>query len=141
MGDHVFLKVSPTKGVRRFGIKEKLSPCYVGPFEILKRIGLCRHLWTRSIMCSMLRKCLSDPDQLVELQPLQFEKYLSYAKHPIKILDVQTRQLRNMTQTFLKSSGVGTRNEKVHGSYRVKREIIFLNFGSMRNFIMTLHTI
>ena len=40
MGDHVFLKVSPTKGVRQFGIKEKLSPRFVGPFEILERIGV-----------------------------------------------------------------------------------------------------
>ena len=35
VGDHVFLKVSPTKGVMRFGRKEKLSPRYIGPFEIL----------------------------------------------------------------------------------------------------------
>ena len=38
----------------------------------------------------------------MELQPLQFEKDLSYAEHPIKILDVQTKQLRNRTLTFLK---------------------------------------
>ena len=44
---------------------------------------------------------MSDPDQIVELQPLQFESDLSYAEHPIKILDVQERQLRNRTQTFL----------------------------------------
>ena len=49
----------------------------------------------------MLKKCVSDPDQIVELQSLQFKKDLSYAEHPIKILDVQERQLRNITQTFL----------------------------------------
>ncbi|GKE84418.1 retrotransposon protein, putative, ty3-gypsy subclass [Tanacetum coccineum] len=38
-GDHVFLKVSPTRGVRRFGIKGKLSPRFIGPFEILDRVG------------------------------------------------------------------------------------------------------
>nr|GFB13701.1 reverse transcriptase [Tanacetum cinerariifolium] len=38
-GDHVFLKVSPARGVRRFGIKGKLSPCFIGPFEILDRIA------------------------------------------------------------------------------------------------------
>ena len=51
---------------------------------------------------SMLRKCVSDTNQIVELQPLQFESDLSYAEHPIKILDVQERQLRNRMQTFLK---------------------------------------
>ncbi|GKG43719.1 hypothetical protein Tco_0482812, partial [Tanacetum coccineum] len=37
-GEHVFLKVSPTLGVRRFGIKGKLSPRFIGPFEILDRV-------------------------------------------------------------------------------------------------------
>ena len=39
MGDHVFLKVSPTKGVIRFGVRGKLNPRYIGPFEVLERIG------------------------------------------------------------------------------------------------------
>nr|GFC59505.1 retrotransposon protein, putative, Ty3-gypsy subclass [Tanacetum cinerariifolium] len=38
-GDHVFLKVSPVCGIRRFGIKGKLSPRFIGPFEILDRVG------------------------------------------------------------------------------------------------------
>ena len=37
--DHVWLRVMPIKGVRRFGVTRKLSPRYIGPFEILKRIG------------------------------------------------------------------------------------------------------
>ena len=102
----MFLKVSPTKGVRRFGIKGKLSPRYVGPFEILERIGVVAYRLAlppsldkvhNVFHVLMLRKCLYDPNQIVELQPLQFEKNLSYAEHPIKILDVQTRQLRNKT--------------------------------------------
>ena len=39
IGDHVFLRVMPMKGIRRFGASGKLSPCYVGPFEVLERIG------------------------------------------------------------------------------------------------------
>lgn len=38
-GDHVFLKVSPCKGVKRFGMKGKLSPRYVGPFDVIERVG------------------------------------------------------------------------------------------------------
>nr|GFD05592.1 putative nucleotidyltransferase, ribonuclease H [Tanacetum cinerariifolium] len=41
-GDHVFLKVSPARGVRRFGIKGKLSPRFIRPFEILDRVGKIR---------------------------------------------------------------------------------------------------
>jgi hypothetical protein len=39
VGDHVHLKVSSMKGVKRFGVKEKLSPCYIGPFPILEKCG------------------------------------------------------------------------------------------------------
>ena len=39
VGDHVFLKISPMKGVMRFGKKGKLAPRYIGPFEILDRVG------------------------------------------------------------------------------------------------------
>nr|CAD1817069.1 unnamed protein product [Ananas comosus var. bracteatus] len=42
IGDHVFLKVSPTKGIRRFGIRGKLSPRYIGPYEILERVARWR---------------------------------------------------------------------------------------------------
>ena len=40
VGDHVYLKVSPTKGVERFGIKGKLAPRYIGPYEIKETVGL-----------------------------------------------------------------------------------------------------
>jgi hypothetical protein len=41
VGDHVYLKVSPTKGVKRFGVKGKLAPYYIGPFPILEK---CRNV-------------------------------------------------------------------------------------------------
>ena len=129
----MFLKVSPTKGIRRFEIKEKLSPRYVGPFEILERIGVVAYCLAMPpsldklhniFYVTMLRKCVSDPDQIVELQPLQLENALSYAEHPIKILDVQTRQLRNMTQTFL----------KIQWSRHSEREATWELQSEMRNY-------
>ena len=39
VGDHVYLRVSPTKGVQRFGIKGKLAPHYIGPYEIITECG------------------------------------------------------------------------------------------------------
>ena len=50
----------------------------------------------------MLRKCLADTTQVIELIPQHLEKDLSYAEHPIKILDAQDRKLRNKTLRFLK---------------------------------------
>ena len=51
---------------------------------------------------SMLRKCLADPNQVVELAPQLLEKDMSYAEHPIKVMDAQDRKLRNKTMRFLK---------------------------------------
>ena len=45
VGDHVFLKVTPKRGVVRFGKRGKLSPRFIGPFEILERIGIVRTGW------------------------------------------------------------------------------------------------
>ena len=39
VGDHVYLKVSPMRGVHRFGVRGKLAPCYVGPYKVLERCG------------------------------------------------------------------------------------------------------
>ena len=50
----------------------------------------------------MLQKCLANPSQIIELSPQQLEKDLSYAEHPVKILDTQDRKLRNSTMRFLK---------------------------------------
>ena len=59
MSDHVFLKVSPMKYVMRFGRKEKLNPRFVGPFEILERVGTLTYKVAlpclRFIMCFMFR--------------------------------------------------------------------------------------
>jgi hypothetical protein len=39
VGDHVYLCVSPMKGIKRFGLKGKLAPCYIGPFPVLEKCG------------------------------------------------------------------------------------------------------
>ena len=70
----MFLKVSPMKGVMRFGKKEKLAPRYVGPFEILERIGMVANRLALPpnmsqvhpvFHVSMLRKCISDSSHVL----------------------------------------------------------------------------
>ncbi|GJZ49082.1 retrotransposon protein, putative, ty3-gypsy subclass [Tanacetum coccineum] len=77
VGDRVFLKVSPFRGVKRFGIKGKLSPRFIGPFEILERIGV--HMNSRKIQ----------PD-------------MSLSEEPESILDRQERVMRNKVIPFVK---------------------------------------
>jgi hypothetical protein len=76
VGDKVLLKVSPTKGIVRFGIKGKFSPRYIGPYLITVRIGsLAYHLQLPESMArvhpmfhvSMLRKYIRDPELKIEL--------------------------------------------------------------------------
>ncbi|KAL5560626.1 hypothetical protein UlMin_036837 [Ulmus minor] len=87
VGDLVFLKVAPMKGVMRFGKKGKLSPRYIGPFEILERIGkvayklaLPSELSTvhNVFHVSMLRKYISDPSHVLESEPIEIREDLTY---------------------------------------------------------------
>ena len=111
VGDFVYLKVSPMKGVNRFGIKGKLAPRYVGPFEILARCGavaykvkLPEHLLAihNVFHVSQLKKCLQVPDKVVEISDVDLEPDLTYSEHPIKIVDQQERVTRRKTIKFYK---------------------------------------
>ena len=111
VGDQVLLKVSPTKGVVRFGTRGKLNPRYVGPFTILARIGkLAYRLDLPESMrgvhnvfhVSMLRKYLRDPEHHVSLEPLTIEQDLSFGSKPVQILERSEKALRNKTLKYVK---------------------------------------
>ena len=79
IGDHVYLKISPMKGVKRFGKKGKLSPRYVGPFKILSRFGkVAYELELPSYLASvhpvfhvsLLKKCIGDPTIVVPIKSI-----------------------------------------------------------------------
>ena len=103
VGDHVYLRVSPTKGVQRFGIKGKLASRYIGPFEILEicgpvayRIRLPSRLAAVHDVfhISQLKKCIKVPEEIIEQQDLEVEPDLSYVEYPMKILDSKERSTR-----------------------------------------------
>ncbi|GJR85297.1 putative reverse transcriptase domain-containing protein [Tanacetum coccineum] len=96
VGDRVMLKVSPWKGVVHFGKKGKLAPRYVGPFEILERIGpvtdqlrLSKELIGVHDMfhVSNLKKCLADTSLHVPLDEIKVDKTLCFVEEPVKIMD------------------------------------------------------
>jgi hypothetical protein len=103
VGDFVYLRVSPTRGIQRFGIKGKLAPRYVGPFEILEVYGpVAYHLQLPPQLAavhnvfhvSQLRKCIKIPTEIIDSQAIEIESDLSYTKHPIRILDTKEKSTR-----------------------------------------------
>ena len=111
VGDEVLLKVSPTKGIVRFGTKGKLSPRYIGPFTILARIGsLAYRLDLPDSMkgvhnvfhVSMLRKHLRDPEHRIVLEPVTIEQDLTFESRPVKILEESEKVMRSRILKYVK---------------------------------------
>ncbi|WVZ57329.1 hypothetical protein U9M48_007727 [Paspalum notatum var. saurae] len=109
--DHVYLRVSPMKGVHRFGVKGKLAPRYVGPFKITEQCGpvayrleLPPHLATVHDVfhVSQHNKCLRVPEEEIDTSQIQIQPDLTYEEKPIKILDQKQRSTRQRTINFYK---------------------------------------
>ena len=104
VGDFVFLRVSPMKGVVRFGVKGKLAPRYIGPYEISERIGAVAYRLVLPLDMSLvhpvfhvsrLRKFISDPSHVIVPQSIEIDQELSYEEQPFEVVDTQVRKLRN----------------------------------------------
>jgi hypothetical protein len=104
VGDFVYLKVSPTKGVQRFGTKGKLAPRYIGPYEIVEACGLMAykfHLPLKKMSVvhnvfhvSQLKKCVRLPTEVITEPEVEIEPDLSYQEYPSKVLDCKERSTR-----------------------------------------------
>ena len=111
VGDLVFLKVSPTRGVVRFGKKGKLSPRFIGPFEIIQRFGECAYCLALPpslsevhdvFHVSMLRKYIIDPSHVLDYTGLQLDDRLTVEEYHVRLLDREERVLRSRTIPFVK---------------------------------------
>jgi hypothetical protein len=110
-GNHVYLRVSPMKDVKRFGVKGKLAPRYIGPFPIIEKCGTVAYKLDLSsslagvhdiFHVSQLKKCLMAPVDVVLLEVTPLEADLLYPEHPINILDQKDHVTRRKTIKFLK---------------------------------------
>ncbi|KAA0053234.1 DNA/RNA polymerases superfamily protein [Cucumis melo var. makuwa] len=104
VGDKVFLKVAPMRGVLRFERRGKLSSHFVGPFEILERIGPVAYRLALPpslstvhdvFHVSMLRKYVPDPSHVVDYEPLEIDENLSYTEQPVEVLAREVKTLRS----------------------------------------------
>ncbi|GKC81234.1 hypothetical protein Tco_1136951, partial [Tanacetum coccineum] len=103
VGDRVLLKVSPWKGVVRFGKKGKLAPRYVGPFEIVECVGpvAYRLKLPQELSCvydmfhvSNIKKYLAEPDVQVPLDETKIDKNLRFVEEPIEIIERDVKKLK-----------------------------------------------
>nr|GEX28251.1 putative reverse transcriptase domain-containing protein [Tanacetum cinerariifolium] len=101
--DRVMLKVSPWKGVVRFGIWGKLNPIYVRPFKVLDKVGIVAYKLELSqelsrvhntFHVSNLKKCHTDEPLAVPLDGLYFDDKLHFVEEPIEIVDREVKRLK-----------------------------------------------
>ena len=111
VGDKVLLKISPWKGILRFGKRGKLSPRYIGPYEVIERVGpvayrlALPHEFSQIhgiFHVSMLRRYRSDPSHILQAQPLELKDDLYYEEEPIAIIARKTKVLRTKTIPLMK---------------------------------------
>ncbi|KAK5771635.1 hypothetical protein PVK06_047863 [Gossypium arboreum] len=111
VGDKVFLKVSPWKKILRFGRKGKLSPRFIGPYEISERVGpVAYRLILPSELekihdvfhVSMLRRYRSDPSHVISPSEVKIQADMSYEEEPIRILAREVKELRNKRVPLVK---------------------------------------
>ena len=111
VGDMVFLRISPWKGVLRFGKLGKLSPQYIGTYRIVERIGEVAYRLELPFdldrihdvfHVSMLRKYIPDPSHILTEKPVEIRENLTYEEEPVQILDRQEQVLRNKTIPLVK---------------------------------------
>ena len=106
VGNHVFLKVMPKRGVVRFGKLEKLSPLFIGPLEILERIDTIVYRLAllpnmsgvhEVFHVSMLRKYTPDPAHVVEWGQIEVDTDETFEEGPVCILEIRDQVLRRKT--------------------------------------------
>ncbi|GJU62269.1 putative reverse transcriptase domain-containing protein [Tanacetum coccineum] len=103
VGDKVMLKVSPWKGVIRFGKWGKLNPRYIGPFKILAKVGTLAYRLElleqlsqvySTFYVSYLKKCFVDEPLAIPLDEIQIDDKLNFIEEPVEIMDQEVKRLK-----------------------------------------------
>jgi len=103
-GDYVYLKVSPMQSVKKFNMKGKLAPRYVGPFKVLQRCGEVAYQLELPeslsgvhdvVHVSQLKKCLRVREEQIPLEELTVKGDLTYEEYSVKILETAERVTRS----------------------------------------------
>ena len=111
VGDHVFLKVMPKRGVVRFGKRGKLSPRFIRPFKILERVGTVAY-WLalppsmssvhEVFHVSMLRRYTPDPAHVVDWGEIEVDTDGTFEEGPVCIMDSRDQVLQRKTMRLVR---------------------------------------
>ncbi|KAL5553282.1 hypothetical protein UlMin_040683 [Ulmus minor] len=124
-------------GVMRFGKKGKLSPRFIGPFEILERVGKVAYKLAlppelssvhNVFHVSMLKKYVSGPSHVLEHEPIQVNEDLTYEEKPVQILDRKDKTLRNKVIPLVK---VLWRNHKIEEATWEREDDMRINYPEL----------
>jgi hypothetical protein len=125
VGDYVYLKVSSIRGTKRFGVKGKLAPRYIGPYQIQARRGEVAYqlslLENLSVVhdvfhVSQLKKCLRVPEEQLPMEELEVQEDLTYVEKPMR---QQIESLGGTPSECAKSNGATTQKKKQPGKEKM----------------------
>nr|GEX88437.1 putative reverse transcriptase domain-containing protein [Tanacetum cinerariifolium] len=103
VGNRVMLKVSPWKGVVRFGKRRKLNPRYIGPFKMLAKVGTVAYRLKlpqqlsrvhSEFYVSNLKKCLSDEPLAISLDEVHIDDKIRFVEELVEIIDHEVKRLK-----------------------------------------------
>ncbi|GKF93881.1 hypothetical protein Tco_0283581 [Tanacetum coccineum] len=111
VGNKVMLKVSPWKGVVRFGKRGKINHRYVGPFKVIEKVRTVAYKLElpqqlsrvhNTFYVSNLKKCLSDESLVIPLEELRVDDKLHFVEEPIEVMDREIKQLKRSRIPIIK---------------------------------------